>query len=116
MKQKSSRNSCNGRVHNASKILSMQTQPMMFKIVPSGDYLQVLCAKCRETCQLDFVGFDPAIPVVEITCPNCGSSGKWKLDRAGMGFYKNAKVRRKNRKLDWITEWVESRRPRKQAQ
>jgi hypothetical protein len=59
----------------------------MYKIIPSGDYLQVVCDKCGETCGLDYKGLDPVIVLVEITCSKCGSSGEWKLDKAGNGFY-----------------------------
>lgn len=59
----------------------------MYKIIPSGDYLQVICDKDGETCTLDYKGLDPAIVLVEISCPRCGSSGEWKLDKAGDGFY-----------------------------
>ena len=65
-------------------------QEPMYKIVPSGDYLHVVCIKCGEACELDFKGYDPAVPLIQITCPNCGSSGKWKLWRGGHGFGKAA--------------------------
>ncbi len=67
--------------------MSEQHQPAMYKIVPSGDYLHVVCVKCDEACQFDYKGLDPTIPLVEITCPKCGSSGSWKLHGAGSGFY-----------------------------
>jgi hypothetical protein len=51
-----------------------------YKVLPSGDYLQVLCAEHHQRCELSFDGFDPVIPKVEITCPTHGSSGEWKLD------------------------------------
>jgi hypothetical protein len=66
-------------------------QAAMYEIVPSGDYLQVVCVKCDETCALDYKGLDPSIPLLEITCPKCGPSGNWKLDKAGMGFYTNTR-------------------------
>jgi predicted RNA-binding Zn-ribbon protein involved in translation (DUF1610 family) len=62
-----------------------------YKIIPSGDYLQVVCENCGEVCEFDYKGLDPAIPLIEITCPKCGTSGAWKLDKAGMGFYDNTK-------------------------
>ena len=61
-------------------------QPTIFRIVPNGDYLHVECETCREASELDFKGYDPVVPLIEITCPNCGSSGKWKLWRGGLGF------------------------------
>jgi hypothetical protein len=63
-------------------------QPAMFKIVPSGDYLHVVCEKCGEASELDFKGYDPSVPLIEITCQKCGSSGKWKLWMGGHGFGK----------------------------
>lgn len=61
-------------------------QKPMYEIVPSGDYLHVVCVNCRESCELDYKGRDPSMVLIEITCKNCGSSGKWKLQDAGMGF------------------------------
>lgn len=63
-----------------------KTQNAICKIVPSGDHLQVICEKCGEACELDYKGRDPVNVLVEITCPKCGSSGEWKLDKAGLGF------------------------------
>jgi hypothetical protein len=67
--------------------MSDKHQDEMYKIVPSGDYLQIVCVKCGETCKLDYKGLDPSIPLIEIVCPKCGTSGDWKLDKAGDGFY-----------------------------
>jgi hypothetical protein len=64
-------------------------QGAMYTIVPSGDYLQVVCVNCDETCEVDYKGLDPSIPLVEIICPKCGSSGEWKLDKGGSGFYRD---------------------------
>jgi len=61
-------------------------QKPMYKIVPSGDYLHVVCATCGEACELDFKGRDPSMVLIEVTCPKCGPSGKWKLYKGGMGF------------------------------
>lgn len=61
-------------------------QKPMYEITPSGDYLHVVCAKCGDACELDFKGRDPVMVLVEITCPNCGTSGDWKLHKGGDGF------------------------------
>jgi hypothetical protein len=61
-------------------------QKPMYEIVPSLDYLHVVCVKCREACELHFRGRDPSVVLIEIKCPKCGSSGKWKLWQAGGGF------------------------------
>lgn len=67
--------------------MSMEyVQKPKFHIIPSGDYLHVVCAECEEPCELDFKGRDPSMVKVEIICPNCGSTGDWKLWRAGEGF------------------------------
>ena len=63
-------------------------QPTMYEIVPSGDYLHVKCVKCGESCETDYKGRDPVMVLIEVTCPNCGSSGKWKLFKGGWGFGK----------------------------
>jgi len=86
----------------------MNFQKPMYTIAPSGDYFQVGCMKCGEACKLDFKGFDPSIPLIEVICPKCGSSGARKLDRAGLGFYRNAK--RKQRRLDRVMEAFERQR------
>ena len=69
-------------------------QAAMYHIVPSGDYLQVVCVKCESDCSLDYKGLDPSIPLLEIICPKCGTSGEWKLDKAGTGFYENTRDNR----------------------
>jgi hypothetical protein len=66
-------------------------QPAMYQIIPSGDYLHVVCVKCGSTCDIDYKGLDPSIPLIEITCPKCGSSGDWKLEGAGEGFITRTK-------------------------
>jgi hypothetical protein len=65
--------------------MSAHLQPAMYKIEPDGDYLHVVCVKCDGDCTFDYEGLDPAIPLVEIVCPNCGSSKVWKLHE-GSGF------------------------------
>ena len=50
-----------------------------YRVVLSGDYLHVVCVEHHQPCELSFHGFDPVMPVVEIICPICGTSGKWKL-------------------------------------
>ena len=66
----------------------MYYQDPKYHIIPSLDYLHVVCAKCKAACSMDFKGYDPAIPLIEIVCPNCGSSGNWKLFNGGRGFGK----------------------------
>lgn len=62
-------------------------QKALFEIIPSGDYLHVVCVEHQEACELDFKGRDPTMVLVEITCPKCRTStGNWKLWRAGEGF------------------------------
>jgi hypothetical protein len=75
----------------------MNFQNPTYTIAPSGDYLQVNCVRCGDACEFDFCGFGPGIPLVKVTCPNCGGSGKWKLDRAGLGFYQYGRRRRRRR-------------------
>jgi endogenous inhibitor of DNA gyrase (YacG/DUF329 family) len=73
-------------------------QKPMYHIVPSGDYLHVVCAKCGEQCEMDYKGRDPSLVKIEVKCPKCGSSGDWKLHRAGMGFPYNAEFKPKARR------------------
>lgn len=75
----------------------MNYQKPKYHIVPSGDYLHVVCAEHGEACELDFRGRDPIMVLIEITCPKCGSSGDWKLWKGGDGFphKKRMRARRK---------------------
>lgn len=57
----------------------MNNEAAPYSIVPLGDYLHVMCTKHNQPCALSFHGFDPVMPLVEIRCPQCGSSGEWKL-------------------------------------
>jgi hypothetical protein len=75
---------------------TLYMQDAMYEIRPSGDYLHVVCAKCREACGLDFKGRDPSMVLIEITCPKCGSSGKWKLWQAKAFPRRRGKLRRTN--------------------
>ena len=58
-----------------------------FAVRKSGDYIQVVCPTCGQACELDFLGLDPSIPLIRITCKLCKNSLEGKLDRAGSGFY-----------------------------
>ena len=62
-------------------------QKPIASIVPSIDYIHIVCAKCGETCEMDYKGLDPSIPLIKIACPECGDLGTWKLEKAGGGFY-----------------------------
>jgi predicted nucleic-acid-binding Zn-ribbon protein len=62
-------------------------QKPIAKLIPSLDYIHVVCEKCGETCGVDYKGLDPSIPLIEVTCPKCGDLGTWKLEGAGAGFY-----------------------------
>jgi len=35
------------------------SQPAKYQIIPSGDYLDIVCAKCRSTCAIDLQGPRP---------------------------------------------------------
>lgn len=59
----------------------------------SGDYLQIRCALDEERCTMEFVGYDPAVARVEVSCPKCGKLGPIKLD----GFRIKPKRRRPRR-------------------
>jgi hypothetical protein len=60
-------------------------------LIPSLDYIHVVCTKCDMICELDYKGLDPSIPLLSITCPTCGDLGTWKLENAGAGFYDRTK-------------------------
>jgi len=59
-----------------------------FAVRESGDYIQVVCPTCGEVCEFDFLGLDPAIPLIRISCRLCKNTLEGKLDKAGMGFYR----------------------------
>jgi hypothetical protein len=46
----------------------------------SGDYFEILCKGCGERTHNKYLGWDPAVPHFEATCPRCGESGVWKLN------------------------------------
>jgi hypothetical protein len=64
-------------------------QDPRYEIIPSGDYLHVVCVKCKQPCELDFLGRDPTMVLIEIKC-GCGSSGPCKLYKAGERFPQEA--------------------------
>jgi len=43
----------------------------------------VVCEQCNAKCKMDYVGFDPLIPLLKFTCPICCDLKTWKLDCAG---------------------------------
>ena len=67
-------------------------QKPLAKIIPSGDYIHVVCEKCGEACEVDYKGLDPSVPLLEIRCPKCGDLGTWKLWQFGMGFLQHTKT------------------------
>lgn len=69
----------------------MGHQKAIARLIPSIDYIHVVCEKCGEICKLDYKGLDPSIPLLSITCPKCGDLGTWKVEKAGTGFYDNTK-------------------------
>jgi hypothetical protein len=71
----------------------MDYRDSMFEIRPSGDYLHVVCTRCRTDCELDFEGRDTAMVEIEIKCPNCGATGDWKFWRAGFSAPGDAAAR-----------------------
>ncbi len=53
-----------------------------FAVFPSGQYLQIRCMEHPEAfARMQFVENDGAVSVVEITCPECGSTGPLKCDQ-----------------------------------
>jgi hypothetical protein len=46
----------------------------------SDDYLEFYCSKHDTTCHLEYKGFDPGVPFVELTCPTCKQPKQFKLD------------------------------------
>ena len=61
----------------------MDYRDSIFEIRPSGEYLQVVCMRCRTDCELDFKGRDAVMVKLEIKCPNCGTTSDWKFCRTG---------------------------------
>lgn len=47
----------------------------------SGDYLEFYCSKHHAKCHLAYKGLDPAVPLLELTCPTCKEPHQFKLDR-----------------------------------
>jgi hypothetical protein len=62
----------------------MDYQDSMFEIRPIGDYLHIVCMRCRTDCRMDFKNRDAVMVRIEIECPNCSATGDWKFWRAGV--------------------------------
>ena len=45
----------------------------------SGDYMQFYCSKHDAECHLEYKGWDPGVPFVELTCPTCKVAKQFKL-------------------------------------
>ena len=69
---------CNGDI-SKQKSNRQSSGATAYHIVVRGDYLHIVCPACGLTCALDFKGFDPSVPLLEITC-SCGSSGNLKIE------------------------------------
>lgn len=46
----------------------------------SIDYFDIVCEKCNERTQNEYLGYDPSVPRFKATCKKCGASGIWKLN------------------------------------
>lgn len=56
------------------------------KIEQHIDYIHFICEKCDSVCEVDYLGLDPSIPRLKITCPKCGDLGSFKIEQPGVGF------------------------------
>ena len=59
------------------------------------DYIHFVCEKCGQVCGVDYLGLDPSIPRIKLTCQNCGKLGVFKIEGAGPGFDRWTKQRRR---------------------
>ena len=57
-----------------------QINTPLFSGGASGDYLRVECNKCKDRCSLAFLGFDPVIPLIRVSCPTHGVLWEGKVD------------------------------------
>ena len=57
------------------------------RLIPSFDYLHFVCQGCDADCDVDYLGLDPSVPKIKITCPNCGELWKYKIHGAGIGWF-----------------------------
>ena len=46
----------------------------------SPDRFRILCLKCGQPTQNEYLGYDPWVPRFRASCRNCDSSSEWELD------------------------------------
>lgn len=56
-----------------------------FELRTGTDYLHFVHTPCNESATVEYLGLDPAIPVIEIKCVVCKKGWKWKIFQ-GHGF------------------------------
>jgi hypothetical protein len=57
------------------------------ELFQSGDYMDLVCAKCGEGCETDLVLMHAHVPVLRVDCKNCGVLSESKLGpTTGLGF------------------------------
>ena len=44
------------------------------------DYFWIICSKCKEQVDIRYLGYDPAIPHIELKCPKCKETTVLKLN------------------------------------
>ena len=70
-----------------SKEPSMHIGKPFAQLSQSGDYMNVVCMKCGDGCETDLVS-NVHVPILKITCKNCGVLGESKLGPIARGFSK----------------------------
>lgn len=59
------------------------------QVIPDGDYVHIVCAKCQQLCFVHYLGLDPSIPLLKITCPSHGPIWSGKLEGARDGWHES---------------------------
>ena len=48
----------------------------------ANDYFAIMCANCDAPVEIEYLGFDPAVPHFQATCKKCNESAQLKLSGA----------------------------------
>lgn len=46
------------------------------------DYMHIRCVKCNKASKVTYLGTDPSIPRIQVTCSECGNYDTWKIENA----------------------------------
>lgn len=54
------------------------SKPEQFEL-RANDYVHFVCADCKESAVVTYLGLDPVIPRLKVECPECHKTDTWKI-------------------------------------